>query len=77
MTLLTLRSSLPTTGSLSAFLATGGLFVLLSILSPSTKQGSEVEASGFASEGLCSKTDTPQKSMEVWKIFFDDYQSSF
>jgi len=43
-----LQSSLPTTGSLSAFLATGGLFVLLSILSPSTKQGSEVEVEGAA-----------------------------
>ncbi|CAL1166168.1 unnamed protein product, partial [Cladocopium goreaui] len=29
--------------SLSAFLAAGGLFVLLSMLSPSTKQGSEAE----------------------------------
>lgn len=72
MTLLTLRSSLPTTGSLSAFLATGGLFVLLSILSPSTKQGSEVEASGFASESW----HPPKKYGGLEDSFFDDYQSS-
>jgi len=42
-----LRCSLPLASgarSLSAFLAAGGLFVLLSMLSPSTKQGSEAEA---------------------------------
>ena len=42
-----MRCSLPLASgarSLSAFLAAGGLFVLLSMLSPSTKQGSEAEA---------------------------------
>ncbi len=81
---LRLRCSLPTAGPLSAFLATGGLFVLLSILSPSTKQGSEVEVRHNGPWMLGSSPHlatwfklTPPKTMEAWKIFWNKQLGHF